>query len=194
MSYGLGWRIGDYRGHRLLEHGGAADGLRSYILLLPKERLGLVLLLNLAETNVSAATATAYTLLDHLLGLPPLGWHEAYRERQRQLDEAARSEAEALAKSRKPDTHPSRPPEAFAGVYEDAAYGVLKVTKDGAGLRLAWSSLAGPLEHWHYDVYRLTGTPAANGELVQFLLRPDGEVESLRFLGRTFARKKDAPR
>jgi CubicO group peptidase (beta-lactamase class C family) len=42
ISYGLGWRILDYRGVRMLEHGGAVDGFRARIVLLPKQRLGLV--------------------------------------------------------------------------------------------------------------------------------------------------------
>jgi CubicO group peptidase (beta-lactamase class C family) len=38
VSYGLGWQISDYRGHHVLEHGGAVDGFRARIVLLPKDR------------------------------------------------------------------------------------------------------------------------------------------------------------
>src|SRR5262249_13435876 len=44
VSYALGWRVYDYRGHHLIEHAGAVDGFRARIVLVPKKRLGVVIL------------------------------------------------------------------------------------------------------------------------------------------------------
>ena len=55
-SYGLGWHISDYRGRRVLEHGGATDGFRARLFLVPKEKVGLVLLTNVEETGGLLAT------------------------------------------------------------------------------------------------------------------------------------------
>jgi CubicO group peptidase (beta-lactamase class C family) len=77
MSYGLGWRISDYRGKLLLEHNGAVDGFRARILLLPRERIGIVLLVNVDDD--APLMATGFVLIDRLLGLEAKDWHAHYR-------------------------------------------------------------------------------------------------------------------
>lgn len=44
--YGLGWRIYDYRGHRLIYHGGGVGGYRAMIAFVPDRDIGLVALWN----------------------------------------------------------------------------------------------------------------------------------------------------
>src|SRR5207247_177229 len=43
-EYGLGWRLRDYRGRKLVSHTGGLAGMTSQITLVPAERLGLVVL------------------------------------------------------------------------------------------------------------------------------------------------------
>lgn len=69
--YGLGWRIVDYQGHRLVWHAGAVQGYRAVIALLPDHDFGLVLMWN-AETPVP--TGLMPTMLDRYLGLPVVDW------------------------------------------------------------------------------------------------------------------------
>lgn len=69
--YGLGWRVVDYAGHRLVWHAGAVQGYRAVIALLPDHDFGLVLMWN-AETPVP--TGLMPTMLDRYLGLPPVDW------------------------------------------------------------------------------------------------------------------------
>jgi len=45
-GYGLGWRSFDFRGHRLVGHGGAVSGYRSEIVFDPKAKAGVVLMWN----------------------------------------------------------------------------------------------------------------------------------------------------
>jgi CubicO group peptidase (beta-lactamase class C family) len=44
MAYGMGWAIQDYRGHHLVSHGGAIDGFRAMVALLPDEHYGIAIL------------------------------------------------------------------------------------------------------------------------------------------------------
>src|SRR5262249_25513770 len=37
MSYGMGWVVQDYRGHKLVSHGGKMEGLRSHISFAPND-------------------------------------------------------------------------------------------------------------------------------------------------------------
>jgi CubicO group peptidase (beta-lactamase class C family) len=184
-SYGLGWQISDYRGRRLLEHGGATDGFRARILLLPKERLGLVLLTNAEETE--CLNATGNILLDHLLGLEARDWHGFFGKRA-----AAARERKPRQVKRRSATKPSLEPSGYAGTYRDRAYGDAAIRVEGKNLRLAWSSFQVPLEHYHYDTFIVrAGKEAARpleGELVLFTLDGAGRVETLGMLGRTFRR------
>jgi CubicO group peptidase (beta-lactamase class C family) len=51
--YGFGWALGDIRGHRIVEHGGAWQGFKSAIVRFPDDRLTVILLANLAQTDPS---------------------------------------------------------------------------------------------------------------------------------------------
>jgi CubicO group peptidase (beta-lactamase class C family) len=192
VSYGLGWQITDYRGHAVLLHGGAVDGFRAVIVLLPKDHLGVVLLTNLDETEV--VSAVGYALLDLLLGLPKKDWN-AHFLRQRDADESARKERlrKRLA-ARQPGTKPSRELAAYAGTYSEPAYGAVQVTQDGPALALTWSSFRVPLKHFHYDTFLVPqqkerGPDRLSDEMAVFALDDDGEVRTLHFLGRKFTRK-----
>jgi len=190
VSYGLGWRIYDYRGQQVLEHGGAVDGFRARILLLPRKRMGVVLLTNLDVREIVLATGNR--LVDQLLQLPPLDWNSHYREQLTREDEAARNELEKKLKSRRPNTRPSRELDAYAGVYEDLAYGTVRVAvddQDKSRLMLRWSSWQIALEHFHFDTFLYHGLGRAGPDLAIFGLRADGTVGTLGFQGRTFVRK-----
>jgi CubicO group peptidase (beta-lactamase class C family) len=54
VSYGLGWFVREWKGHKVLEHGGNIDGFNAQVALMPDQRLGFVML-----TNVSASPLPA---------------------------------------------------------------------------------------------------------------------------------------
>jgi CubicO group peptidase (beta-lactamase class C family) len=191
-SYGLGWHVHDYRGHAVLEHGGATDGFRARVILLPQERLGIALLTNLDET--ACLTATGDTLVDLLLGLEPRDWHTEHLARVRKVQAAQHEAYQKRLASRRPGTKPSRELGAYAGRYRDAAYGQLEVVRGEEGLTLKWSSFTLPLRHFHFDTFLIgepteAGTGRLLGELAMFQLNAAGEVSQLRFLGRSFERR-----
>jgi CubicO group peptidase (beta-lactamase class C family) len=45
-GYGLGWFIGEWRGHRMLFHGGNVDGFNAMVALLPDQNIGFAILTN----------------------------------------------------------------------------------------------------------------------------------------------------
>ena len=57
--YGLGWRVFDYRGKRVVHHGGGVRGFRSEMVLIPELNLGLVVLFN-AETSFANDIVPAF--------------------------------------------------------------------------------------------------------------------------------------
>lgn len=62
--YGLGWRIFDYAGHRLVFHSGGIRGYTSQIAFLPEEKIGIVVL-----QNSWHGSAFAYKFIDMYLNL-----------------------------------------------------------------------------------------------------------------------------
>ncbi|HVI58777.1 MAG TPA: serine hydrolase domain-containing protein [Luteimonas sp.] len=70
-GYAMGWRVYDYAGHRLVFHGGAVQGYRAAIALLPQRDLGVVILWN---SESSLPSGLLPTILDRAIGLPAQRW------------------------------------------------------------------------------------------------------------------------
>lgn len=70
-GYALGWRVYEYAGHRVVFHGGAVQGYRGAMALLPEQDLGVVLLWN-SESALPGGLLP--TILDSALGLQDGQW------------------------------------------------------------------------------------------------------------------------
>jgi CubicO group peptidase (beta-lactamase class C family) len=62
--YGFGFALGAVRGHRIVEHGGSWQGFRSAIVRFPDDRLTVVLLANLAQTDAPKLAHAVAALVD----------------------------------------------------------------------------------------------------------------------------------
>jgi beta-lactamase class C len=72
-AYGLGWRILDYAGHRVVGHHGGVRGYRSMILFDPQLRSGVVVLWNSSSPRPNAIE---YEVMDMIYRLPFRDWLE----------------------------------------------------------------------------------------------------------------------
>ncbi|MFN0087069.1 MAG: serine hydrolase [Blastocatellia bacterium] len=187
LSYGLGWFINDYRGHKLVMHGGTIDGFRATVMLEPRARLGVAVLANL--NGVQMPEAACYNVMDMLLGLPRKDWNTFIGEAAKLQEADAVRVAMTRLATRKMNTRPTREPAAYAGTYEDAAYGKVEISIVDEKLVLGWSSFKTRLDHFHYDTFSPSVEQLKN-EPLTFSLGADGEVAGLRFLSVNF---KKAP-
>jgi CubicO group peptidase (beta-lactamase class C family) len=64
-SYALGWVERDYRGHRVIMHGGAVFGAQAILILIPERNVGFSVTINCEDGE--ALLGLAYELLDHYL-------------------------------------------------------------------------------------------------------------------------------
>jgi CubicO group peptidase (beta-lactamase class C family) len=188
VSYGLGWRIRDHRGQALLEHGGSVEGFRAHLVLMPKQKIGIVVLSNLGDSDMPLALS--YALLDRMLGLEKKDWNGLLIDIQRSNQEAQERRQKAWLARRQTGTKPSRDLDAYVGEYLHPAYGKLTVTREDMTLKLSWSSWKLTLKHFHFDTWTGHGPERLDGEPVVFSLAPEGEIASLRFLGMDFKREK----
>ncbi len=70
-GYALGWRVFDYSGHDVVFHGGAVQGYRASMALVPGQDLGIVILWN---SESSLPSGLLPTMLDRALGLQGGKW------------------------------------------------------------------------------------------------------------------------
>jgi len=70
-GYALGWRVYDYAGHRLVFHGGAVQGYRGLVALLPERDLGIAVMWN---SDSSLPSGLLPTMLDRAIGLGERAW------------------------------------------------------------------------------------------------------------------------
>lgn len=71
-SYGMGWFVESYRGHKLVHHGGTIDGFKSIVGFVPNKNIAFSVLSNLNRNQ--SPTAITYMLMDALLGLEYVDW------------------------------------------------------------------------------------------------------------------------
>jgi len=181
-EYGLGWRLRDYRGRKIVTHTGGLAGMSSQITLVPAEKLGIVILTN-SESDLMAALS--YRLLDEFLdGGPRTDWVAAF-VRAAQLDRAqADSTVRANRAARDSLSKPSLPQERYAGRYRDELYGDAGITLEEGRLVLRFSrspAFVGELEHWQYDTFIARWRTAhLEDAYVAFSLNPDGSIDRFR--------------
>lgn len=187
LTYAMGWNVQDYRGETLIAHGGALNGFRTHVALLPKRNTGFVVFINAGRGW--SLFALRNTLIDMLIGGPSKDWNAYYLALDRELEpKAAKTKAERLAK-RDPNAPPSRPLADYAGEYTNEAYGPVKISLVDGGLVLQWIRIIAPLTHYQYDVFDAEEKEHALEETVTFALDDEKKVKSLTLFGERFVRR-----
>jgi CubicO group peptidase (beta-lactamase class C family) len=186
LSYAFGWNVQDYRGELLVAHAGALNGFRTNVNLLPRRDAGFVLMTNAGRGY--ALFALRNSLADMLTGKPSRDWNAYYLMIDRKFDEKAEKDKQERKAKRKTGTQPSRPVEAYAGTYQNGAYGTAKISNVNGGLVLQWQRLTVPLTHFHYDVFSAESEYDDLDEEIVFSMAADGEVDGMTFYGEKFSR------
>lgn len=188
MNYGLGWIIQDYRGQLMLSHGGSIDGFRAQVALLPKQKIGMAILSNRGLTHMPEALRN--DLVDQFLGAPKKDWNAHYLASEKKAEAARRAREKAHDAKRQPGTKPSRELAAYAGTYDEPAYGKIEVYEENGALLMKWHTFTINLDHFHFDTFTTKGDPAIEKHDVVFALNAEGEVARLQFLDQEFKRVK----
>jgi hypothetical protein len=178
-TYGLGVAVTNYRGHKLVIHGGGIDGFLSQMSWLPNERIGAIVLTNSTAANI--ANIITYHIYDAFLGLDPVDWIGRQKTQMARGRVVADSVRKARAAERKQGTQPGHALGDYAGTYEHPGYGRVIVTSTGSGLELQFDTHKTALSHFHYDVFEIpdaqTIVPIAGR--VTFMTNAKGEVDRI---------------
>lgn len=103
-SYGLGWRVFNYAGNKVVGHHGGVAGYRSLILFDPARKSGVVALWNM---GTSRPNGIEYEVMDMIYGLPFKDWLKL-GEKQSNEDTAAPEEPEQNEPEAAPGNQPPR--------------------------------------------------------------------------------------
>jgi CubicO group peptidase (beta-lactamase class C family) len=159
-AYALGWNVQEYRGRRLLSHGGLLDGQSTAHALLPDLGCAVAVYTNQEERLVTAGMRNA--LLDLCIGSTTVDWVTVTRGL------IATQEADALKSMGggtpiAPPGGPSLPLAAYAGRYRDPWFGEAMIAVAGGRLTLRFVKAPRAdtiLEEWGQNAFR---TRFANG-------------------------------
>lgn len=187
-SYAMGWFVNHYRGEMLVMHSGSLSGYRALITMVPRLKMGIVILANENGTNLNEAITN--TLLDEYLGLPKTRDWNAHMlgvvKSNEEKEARAKRESED---ARKKETKPSLPLSSYAGIYREPAYGDVKVSLQQGKLHAEWMRFEGDLDHWQYDTWKIRADGSLKDAIANFQLDEKGSPVRLILLGQTFLRQ-----
>jgi CubicO group peptidase (beta-lactamase class C family) len=179
-SYALGWTVQDWRGHKIIQHGGAVLGQIATVVLIPEKNVAFSILEN-AEDGAQLL-ATQYELLDYYLDLPKVDWGTivpAFRKERAEKAVAALSEKTATPAK----VGPSLPVARYAGDFVDAWYGPISIKESGGKLTLDFKQspgMVGTLEHFQYDTFQTKWNDKSyEPAYVTFQMGPEGNIERI---------------
>jgi len=181
--YGLGWNLYPYHNRKVVVHQGALPGYIANVLLVPEEKLGVVVMCN-ELTMLSFGVSRK--ILDLLLGVEGKKWIADAPRFDQWLAAQEKAGARQLDALRRPDTHPSLALDEYCGRYADPYYGHAKVSLRQGRLHLSLEptrgKLAGDLEHHHLNSFRVDfKDPYIPAGLVTFHLDADGKIFGFSF-------------
>jgi CubicO group peptidase (beta-lactamase class C family) len=185
-SYGLGWYVQDYAGTLLVSHSGSLNGFRTHVDLLPKQKSGFVVMINVGRSAATVAMRNA--LADLLLARPARDWNAYYLALDKKQQDLAETRLREREAKRHPDTRPSHALAEYVGTYTNAGYGTANVALENDRLVLRWNQLTIPLTHYHYDVFSAISEEDDVDEQAEFFTAADGGVKRVVVFGETFTR------
>ena len=182
-AYGLGWSLSDYRGTKMVAHGGGYDGMYSRVVMLPEKKLGVVVLTN-SMTGISSAIAN--TIVDEYLTGKSKDWsgEGLKRDIERRKEFYARIQKAMTPKA--VGTKPSRDLKAYTGTFGGPMYGDATVTLEDGKLVLRLlpnKDLVADLKHMHYDTFAIhwrNDSAWFGGGSALFVMNAAGDFEEIK--------------
>jgi CubicO group peptidase (beta-lactamase class C family) len=156
-AYGLGWKLFDYHGKKIVEHNGGMPGYISKVCVVPSENMAIIILNNGEEGFINEAIR--YKVLDMFLSSEEKDWVKTYKDRKNNSLAAEKKKSDARAASRITGTKPSVIADKFTGIFNDNSYGQVEVTLKEGNLNLTFlpakEVFTSTMEHWHHNTFKV---------------------------------------
>ncbi len=186
FDYAPGWGVYHYNGLKVLEKGGALDGVRTLLLVVPQKRFAVAILANRNLTALPEAVRAA--LLQQAFGRPgEADLQPAIRAKARDIERLLLA-AEPRPADAKP---PARPLAAYSGTYVSDLWGTWTVAERNGALEVQAgpARYRAPLSPWDGETFQLLW-PGVLSAPVEVPFRSDGagRVSGFDYQGYGFRR------
>ena len=175
-AYGMGRQTADYRGHLITFHGGDLPGFHSQVSFLPKEHIGVVVLV-IGNHTAPLYNLISYNVYERLLGMDQTPWSQRILAIRLKAKEAAKQARTKAGEGRVPNTQPSHALADYVDSYENPAYGVLKIGLKDNQLQFDFHKIKMPMTHFHYDRFDTPDDEQDGKWSVNFRTNPQGDIE-----------------
>jgi CubicO group peptidase (beta-lactamase class C family) len=189
-GYSLGWFTGTLHGQEFLNHGGGYVGTSTIVSFLPKEKLGVAVLMNESSPNADFPLVVAADAYAKLLNQPLADMLPAVRTAAEQSRQRMAQRVELPWQAPTTGANLSQPVEKYAGTYRSPLWGDLQMNVSDGKLTARVGELALRLHALATDKIRLEIIPGnvaeaafhVEGDRVVGLVvkTPEGDAELKR--------------
>jgi CubicO group peptidase (beta-lactamase class C family) len=179
MTYGLGWMIQPHRGYTLIHHGGNVEGHSLIIGFVPQEKVGVVVLTNIA--GLPLRDVLLYEGVDRALNLSDRDWNGRFHAMFDPLLVGQAKAKQTAVAEKMADAPPTHPLDAYVGAYEAEGYPDFAVRRTADGFAactvgsLDWSAL----RHYHYNLFEWHWADFDAWVKVQFQVNENGDIDAV---------------
>jgi CubicO group peptidase (beta-lactamase class C family) len=147
QNYGIGWFVESYKGHKVIHHGGSIDGFQTMVSFIPEINAGFSILTSGSGNIVPMILQNM--LYDRLLGLYESDWNMKFNDEIDKTKSKAKDQIKQFFDAAEKGTTPTQNLDAYAGTYENEAYGEVAIVLEDDG------SLREKATHLCYDSFAL---------------------------------------
>ncbi len=178
-SYGLGWLVDTYRGHRRVHHGGNIDGFSALVSMFPQDSIGFVVLVN--KNGSALPELLVRHAADLILGFEAKDWIGEAAERKTKGEKIEQEARKKKHTRRRSGTKAAHELEDYIGSYAHPGYGDLNVFIQDGQLYFTYNKITTPLKHWHYETFsgERADDPTFEDMKLTFRTNVNGYVSSL---------------
>ncbi len=181
FSYGMGWFLSDFRGKKLVEHGGAIDGMRAEVAIIPEVNVGVVILTNVSGTMLPQFLC--YSIFDAYMGQQPRDWQAEALPKIKAIEAQGKAAQEKALAERVKGTSATLDLQNYAGKYSSEMYGDAEIDfVNGKLVAHFGPNFTGELEQWNYDTFQVAWRDPVLGKgFLQFNLNAKGKIDNVDF-------------
>lgn len=170
MSYGFGWFIFDYFGHKVVLHHGDNVGHQSLIVLMPDDGLSFLIVANEGMQSYGFPFSMAYSLMDLFIGQRIKDWGSLLPMNMDINKDSIIEQPDPLTLNIQD----------YQGEFLHEGFGTIKIYLSKDKLMIKAGAYSDELTHWNFDTFKAYSEEFQIESTVNFILNDKKEVISIQ--------------
>lgn len=172
ISYGLGWFIFDYWGHKVVLHFGDNAGHQTIIVLLPDDAISWTIVANNASQKAGFPFWMTFSLLDMFANDTLNNWVERFP-----VDNSENIRYPDSLSDR--SVQPTLPIKTYCGEYVNEGLGSITIVERNNSLYAEIGRLTAEITHWKGDSFRMYLKKYNEDHIINFIVDETNKVAAL---------------